>query len=147
MKKIDFTYGVLYGTPKQSNKKDWHILRNIEEKLTNATLDISPRGVWGLKFKKNGITVSVTIRIGTDLWNYFGRSPRTFVEMASSVIRACIAPSNTQPADHKFTIADLPQIISLESVPQRFNVALLQRSQLEWLFFFARHFCDQLIES
>ena len=22
---IDFTYGVLYGTKKQSNKKDWHI--------------------------------------------------------------------------------------------------------------------------
>lgn len=27
--KIDFTYGVLYGTRKLSNKKDWHILRNI----------------------------------------------------------------------------------------------------------------------
>jgi len=26
---IDFSYGVLYGTKKQSNKKDWHILRNI----------------------------------------------------------------------------------------------------------------------
>ena len=33
-KKIDCTYGVLYGTKKQSNKKDWHILRNVCEKLS-----------------------------------------------------------------------------------------------------------------
>jgi len=32
-KKINFTYGVLYGTPKISNKKDWHILRNVVEKM------------------------------------------------------------------------------------------------------------------
>ena len=32
-KEVDFTYGVLYGTRKQSNKKDWHILRNIDEVL------------------------------------------------------------------------------------------------------------------
>ena len=32
-KELDFTYGVLYGTRKQSNKKDWHILRNLARKL------------------------------------------------------------------------------------------------------------------
>lgn len=145
--RIDFTYGVLYGTPKQSNKKDWHILRNIAEKLKGGKMLIAPHGVWGLQFEKNGITVAVTIRIGIDLWNYFGGNTRTFVEMASAVIRACIVPSNTQPGDHTFTIADLPQIISLESVPHDFNPSLLQRSQLEWLFFFARHFCDGLQEA
>ncbi len=145
--KIDFTYGVLYGTPKQSNKKDWHILRNIEQKLQGGRLVVAPRGVWGLEFEKDGINVAVTIRIGIDLWNYFGGSTRAFVEMASAVIRACITPSDTQPTDHRFTIADLPQIISLKSVPQEFNVSLLQRSQLEWLFFFARHFCDELFEA
>jgi hypothetical protein len=29
---IEFTYGMLYGTQRQSNKKDWHILRNIVQK-------------------------------------------------------------------------------------------------------------------
>ncbi len=33
---IDFTYGVLYGTQKMSNKKDWHILRKIKEKRANS---------------------------------------------------------------------------------------------------------------
>ncbi|MEW6501866.1 MAG: hypothetical protein AB1456_10295 [Thermodesulfobacteriota bacterium] len=38
--RLDFTYGVLYGTPKTSNKKDWHILRNIREKRAEAiTID------------------------------------------------------------------------------------------------------------
>ena len=29
VKEIDFTYGVLYGTKRLSNKKDWHVLRNF----------------------------------------------------------------------------------------------------------------------
>jgi hypothetical protein len=95
------------------------------EKLKNGRVAISPNGVWGLSFEKNGITVNVTIRIGTDLWNYFGGSTQTFVEMASAVIRACITQSDTQPTAHQFTIADLFQIISLRSVPDDFNPALL----------------------
>lgn len=143
-KEIDFTYGVLYGTPRLSNKKDWHILRNIKEKLTGGTLIDSPDGRWYCRFRKSGVTVTVTIRIGTELWNYFGGKKTTFVELSAALIRACIFPSDTQPKDYKFTIADLPQIISLDCVPNSYNVSLLQRSQLEWLFFFARHFCDQI---
>src|SRR3546814_9376618 len=30
---VDFTYGVLYGTKRQSNKKDWHVLRNMSQVL------------------------------------------------------------------------------------------------------------------
>jgi hypothetical protein len=146
VREIDFTYGVLYGTKNQSNKKDWHILRNIEEKLTNGILIESPNDRWSCKFKKNDITVTVTIRIGTDLWNYIGGTDLMFTELSSSIIRACITPSDIEPADYEFQISDLPSIISTQSVPEAFNVALLQRSQLEWLFFFARHFCDELLE-
>jgi hypothetical protein len=143
---IDFTYGVLYGTRKQSNKKDWHILRKIKEKLTGGTLEISPLGRWDCRFRKGGVTVTVTIRIGVDLWNYIGSKPTTFMEMSSALIRACIAPSDREAVDHQFTIDDLAQIISLQSVPEGFNVSLLQRSQLAWLFFMARHFCDQIYD-
>jgi hypothetical protein len=147
VKEIDFTYGVLYGTKSQSNKKDWHILRNLEEKLTGGKLLETPNNRWTCKFQKKGITVTVTIRIGTDLWNYIGGTDSMFTELSTSIIRSCIAPSDVQPADHEFLIDDLSDIISLQSVPEHFNVALLQRSQLEWFFFFARHFCDQLIEA
>ena len=144
---IDFTYGVLYGTKRISNKKDWHILRKIAEKLTGGTLITSPAGRWDCQFQKDGVTVTVTIRIGFDLWNYFGGTQRTFLEMCCSIIRACIIPSDVQPEDYPFAIVDLPAITSLASVPQGYNVSLLQRSQLEWLFFVARHFCDELREA
>ncbi len=143
---IDFTYGVLYGTKNQSNKKDWHVLRNVAEKLKGGKLLVNPDGRWACKFQKHGITVTITVRIGVELWNYVGGKDSTFLEMCSGVIRACITPANIQPGDYKFTIADLPEIISLASVPNSFNVSLLQRSQFEWLFFFARHFCDELVE-
>lgn len=144
VKEIDFTYGGLYGTQRQSNKKDWHILRNIEEKLSGGRILVSPSHRWDCAFRKDGIKVRVTIRLGTDLWNYIGGTGTAFVEVGAALIRACISPSDTQPSDYKFTISDLPEIISLDPIPENYNVSLLQRSQLEWLFFFARHFCDVL---
>jgi hypothetical protein len=146
VKDIDFTYGVLYGTPKQSNRKDWHILRNVQEKLTGGTLTTPPDKRWDCAFTKNGITVTVTIRIGTELWHHIGQASDAFMEIAVALIRACVAPTAAQPAEHEYTISDLPDIISLSPVPEAFNVGLLQRSQLEWLFFFARHFCDVLTD-
>lgn len=142
--KVEFTYGVLYGTKKQSNKKDWHILRNIDEKLPQRSVKVRPTNGWHCEFDKDGVAVTVTIRIGTELWNYFAHRGSAFVEMVVALIRACITPSNTEADDYAFTISDLRSIISLDVVPDDFNVGLLQRSQLEWLFFIARHFCDDL---
>ena len=64
--------------------------------------------------------------------------------MACAIIGACVAPSETEPEDYPFTIRDLKAIISLDPVPTDYHVSVLQRSQWEWLFFFARHFCDSL---
>jgi hypothetical protein len=146
VKKIDFTYGVLYGTRRQSNKKDWHILRNIAKKLPRKAIEVQPAHSWSCQYQKDGVDVTVTIRIGIELWNYIARKELAFTEMCVALIRACASPSDTQPKDHKFTIVDLKDIISLEPVPKDFNVSILQRSQLEWLFFFARHFCDELLD-
>jgi hypothetical protein len=66
--------------------------------------------------------------------------------MCVALIRACVSPSDTQLKNHRFTIVDLEEIVSLDPVPKNFNVSILQRSQLEWLFFFARHFCDELVD-
>jgi len=68
---IDFTYGVLYGTEKLSNKKDWHILRKISEKLENSMI-LLPDKQWFCKFVENGITVDVTVRTGLYWWRYLG---------------------------------------------------------------------------
>jgi len=55
VKRIDFTYGVLYGTPKLSNKKDWHILRNIREKLADTEVTQQPDDRWDCAFRKGAV--------------------------------------------------------------------------------------------
>ena len=144
VKRIDFTYGVLYGTQKQSNKKDWHILRNIAKKLPSG-LKESPEDKWSCRFVKNGIDVSVTVRIGIDLWNYVAGHDLAFLEICSSLLRACVKPSDPETGKQEYAIADLKDIISLAGVPAAYNTRIIQRSQLEWLFFLARHFCDGLV--
>ena len=146
--KIDFTYGVLYGTKKLSNKKDWHILRNVKEKLEesgNGKIKVSPEDRWHCQFEQDGVDVTATVRIGVELWNHIAGHNLAFTELCTALIRACVAPTDQQAASHDFTIADLGDIVSLDCVPDAFNVSILQRSQLEWLFFFARHFCDELL--
>ena len=140
--RVDFTYGVLYGTPKQSNKKDWHILRNIRDK-SGANLTSSPNGKWDCAFLSNEVSVDVTVRIGLDWWRHLG-GESCFLEVITALIRACVAPGSADGLAHTYTIADLGAIVSTEVVPADYNVSLLQRSQLPWLFLMARHFCDEL---
>ncbi|MHB1015482.1 MAG: PmeII family type II restriction endonuclease, partial [Desulfurivibrionaceae bacterium] len=87
---IDFTYGVLYGTQKLSNKKDWHILRNIKEKSPGNIL-IDPCQRWDCAFHDQNIKVSVTVRIGLDWWWHLG-GEYCFIEVFTALIRACINP-------------------------------------------------------
>lgn len=145
VKKISFTYGVLYGTKKVSNKKDWHVLRKIVERLDGREVKTLPKGKWNCSFKKKGIDVSVTVRIGRDWWEYLG-GDTCFIEVMTALIRACITPSGSDATDHKYTISDLGPIVSIPSNYGDFNVALLQKEQLPWLFLAARHFCDELVD-
>ena len=145
--RIDFTYGVLYGTKKLSNKKDWHILRNIKEKserLGNA-ITLEPQKRWECQFKGNGIVVDVSVRIGLDWWNHLG-GELCFIEVFTALVRACINPGPWDSDTHKYTISDLNEIVKMLGVSEEFNVSLLQRSQIPWLFLIARHFCDKLVE-
>jgi hypothetical protein len=87
----------------------------------------------------------VTVRIGLDWWEHLGGA-NCFVEVFSALIRACITPGTPDPVTHQYVIADLHGIVSTEAVSRDYNVSLLQRSQLPWLFLIARHFCDELAE-
>jgi len=68
--RIDFSYGVLYGTKKQSNKKDWHILRNIVETHGARFIIQAPQGRWDCSFRIRAIRIDVSIRIGIEWWDY-----------------------------------------------------------------------------
>lgn len=146
VKTIDFTYGVLYGTPGQSNKKDWHILRNLKEKtiaLRGGKVIVSPDGRWDCSIQIGGIRVNSTVRIGKDWWQHLG-GDTCLVEVLTALIRGCVTPAGSSTGSHHYTIRDLSDIVSLAGVKKDFNVGLLQRSQLQWFFLIASHFCDSL---
>ena len=142
--RIDFTYGVLYGTEKLSNKKDWHILRNIKEKAGDA-ITIDPKKKWECQFKANNVTVDVSVRIGLDWWKHLG-GELCFIEVFTALVRACINSGASDSESYQYTISDLNDIVTTLGVKEEFNVSLLQRSQIPWLFLMARHFCDELVE-
>lgn len=143
--RVEFTYGVLYGTRALSNKKDWHVLRSIAEALPpDATVDVSHRGGWHIAYRQGALGVAATIRIGIDWWTYMG-GPDTYLELCIALIRACILPAGPETAVPHYTISDLADILDMTGRPAGFNMALLQESQLPWLFFLARHFCDGLV--
>lgn len=89
---IDFTYGVLYGTQKQSNKKDWHIIRNLAEKLPENSFHELPNNRWNCGFTHQGIRINATIRIGKSWWDFLG-GQTCLMELCAALIRACVRPS------------------------------------------------------
>jgi hypothetical protein len=144
---VDFTYGVLYGTRKQSNKKDWHILRVIEDEIETrgGRLLESPKGKWDCVIELGGVRASVTVRIGLDWWRYLGGATAA-LELWVALIRACVTPDNSfrYGIDETYAMSDLADIVSTARVDRDYNVRVLQKSQIPWLFFIARHFCDKL---
>jgi hypothetical protein len=142
VKEIEFTYGVLYGTKKQSNKKDWHILRNIDEaRPGRSELLVSHRNNWSIAYSDGPLTVTSNVRVGIEWWEYLG-GRWTWIELCCALIRACIHPATVLPAPHCYVISDMSDILDLSEIDDGYNISLLQKSQFEWLLFLARHFCD-----
>ena len=146
VREIDFTYGVLYGTKKQSNKKDWHILRNIDEaRPPQSKVSTSHKGAWAIAYSAGPLTVAATVRVGIEWWEYLGGAD-TWIELCCALIRACVTPGNGPAIVPNYTISDLQSVLDLSVIDSSYNVCVLQRSQLEWVLFLARHFADGFTE-
>lgn len=142
--RVEFTYGTLYGTQQQSNKKDWHILRHIEgHRSRTSVVSESHVGAWEIAYSDGPLHVTAAVRIGIAWWTYLG-GPDTWIELSTALIRACVDPGPEQTDPQSHIIRDLGSILDLTWLDSSFNVALLQKSQYEWLLFLARHFCDGL---
>ncbi|WP_438726825.1 PmeII family type II restriction endonuclease [Parasphingorhabdus sp. DH2-15] len=139
---VEFTYGVLYGTKKLSNKKDWHVLRNAAEAVdADGHILVPHKDNWSLRYVKDGIEVEATVRIGLDWWEYLGNR-NTWIEVCIALIRACVVVRESPHPDRRFVISDMADIVDHSFLDKNYNVGILQRSQFEWLLFLARHFCD-----
>lgn len=147
-REIDFTYGVLYGTARQSNKKDWHILRNLRDKvprLPRGKVSVSPDNRWDCSCSIGGIRVTATLRIGLAWWAHLG-GPNCLIEVLAALIRACVIAAPDRTRGGEYVIGDLARIADLNTISPEYNVGILQRDQLPWLFLMACHFCDELVD-
>lgn len=141
---LEFTYGVLYGTRAQSNKKDWHILRKIAAKLPANHVTQPPDQRWDCGFALGAYHATATIRIGKDWWTYLGGSDLCLTEVCVALIRACVSPGGADPVGQQYAISDLGPLTAWPAGHPPVNVVCLQASQLPWLFLLMRHFCDDL---
>lgn len=116
----------------------------MREKIGDQAVTLLPDGRWNCAFQKEGINVTVSVRIGMDWWEHLGQSNGTYIEICIALIRACVAFGDADTSPFEYTISDLSHIVSTDAVPDGYNVSLIQREQLSWLFFLARHFCDGL---
>lgn len=139
---VDFTYGVLYGTKKQSNKKDWHVLRNIDELRPPKSVVLQSHSkCWAVVYKDGPLRVSATVRVGIEWWDYLGGAD-TWLEVCCALIRACVSPVAVPHHAPTYSIYDLHGILDMSGLPAGYDVAILQKSQLEWILFLARHLAD-----
>lgn len=149
VRKIDYTYGVLYGTPKLSNKKDWHILRNVIERLASersATIIIRHENSWKIKFSGHSIEVEVSVRVGKDWWLHLGGA-KCLYEVIVSLIRSCITtPRNRVQETFGEYITNLKALSSFPRGQESYNISLLQRNQMYWFLLTLSHFVDSFTE-
>jgi hypothetical protein len=142
---VEFTYVAIYGTPRRSNKKDWHVLRNVMEAVQPRYRLEQPALRWSCAFTSRAVRIDVRVRHGQDWWQHLG-GEHALLEILVALVRACVTPAQRTEGPTRYLIGDLGEIVRTDGVPNEFNVGILQRSQIEWLFFLASHFCDQLTE-
>jgi len=150
VKHVEFTVGILYGTRKRSNKKDWHVLRtaceNVEKKKSKSAKVVKSHfDSWSCQLELDGITVDVQAEIGKSLWDMIGGKHDAFTEMLCAAIRACVDPSNS-PRDCEYRIPDLANIVGLSAEQKKLNFTILQKSQIEWFLLMAAHFADKIVD-
>ena len=150
VQKVDFTVGVLYGTQKKSNKKDWHILRRacleVDALGSRAKVIEYPNDKWQCHFRIGKVHVTARVCIGKSLWDLIGGRFDAYTELLCAAIRASIVVTNNEPQPSGFEIPDLAQIISMTSAQRKLNFTLLQKSQIEWFLLMSAHFSERLVD-
>ena len=145
--KVEFTYGVLYGTQKKSNKKDWHIARNLCEKATTSSGNRVIQAAdnrWSCAVQIGRVRVDFHIRIGSAWWAHLTGQSEGLLDVVVPLLRSCVPPGPHDPDDYAYEIADLADILDTRRSAVGFNSALIQRSQVPWLMLVLRHFYDDL---
>lgn len=146
---IRYIVGMNYSTARNSNKKDWHIVRLAEERVAAAGATITsscvalqqgrPIAQPFFEAEKNGRTLRVETMQGRAFWSHIGDSDRAFLEICWAMAR-CMH-TLAVPVGTNFTTGQMSEIVHFAD---SLDVPEVSDAEKQWLVMFARHFVDEL---
>ena len=147
--KVRYIVGMNYSTARNSNKKDWHIVRLAQERALEhgATITSScttPQGNRPLahayfEAELGGKTLRVETMQGRALWAHIGGSDDAFLEICWAMAKCMEALA--VPVGSTFTTREMQAIIDFAALV---DVPEVSDAEKQWLVLFARHFADEL---
>lgn len=147
--KVRYIVGMNYSTAKNSNKKDWHIVRLAEEKTITGGLTIANsctradgwRPIASSYF--NGTMDGKSLRVetlqGRELWAHIAGADDAFLQVCWAMAR-CLN-SQAVPAGTNFSTGEMREIVEFAG---RIDAPSVSEAEKQWLVLFARHFVDDL---
>ncbi len=149
---VRYIVGMNYSTAKNSNKKDWHIVRLSEERLGEAGANIisscvsptNPRPTASSFFTatQDGYSIRVETLQGRDLWEFIAGSKEAFLEICWAMMK-CLNVAASPHVQANFTTDGMSEIIQ---VAEKIKVAGIGEAEKQWLLLFARHFVDEITD-
>jgi len=147
--KVRYIVGMNYSTARNSNKKDWHIVRLAQERAAEHGAVITsscttPQGNRPLahpffEAEMGGKALRVETMQGRALWAHIGGSDDAFLEICWAMAKCMEALA--VPAGSVFTTREMQEIVDFAA---SLDVPEVSDAEKQWLVFFARHFADEL---
>lgn len=147
--KVRYIVGMNYSTAKNSNKKDWHIVRIAEQRVSEQGANVSSsctthdgkRPIASSFFSANQAEKELRVETlqGRDLWAHIADSSDAFLQICWAMAK-CL-DSVAVPPDGNYSTGEMREIVDFAD---RLNVANVTDSEKQWLVLFARHFVDEL---
>ncbi|MCK2148743.1 hypothetical protein MYE70_06645 [Marinobacter alexandrii] len=152
---VHYIVGMNYSTGKNSNKKDWHIVRLAAEKLSEKGLafsepcirQINVKGKLKLqaqnRFKASTDQKNITVEVlqGRNFWAAIGDgNSDTFFEVCAALALA-LSALNPSP------LPDAPITVGLDKVISHANSLRSEKFEtgaIQWFTLFVRHFVDAI---
>lgn len=146
---VRYIVGMNYSTARNSNKKDWHIVRLAQERLAAQGVQITQgcsrpaarRPIADAFF--TAVSGDKTLRVetmqGRALWAHVAGTPDAFLQICWAMTKCLNAAAVA--AGGNYTTGEMREIVDFAS---RVNVPNVTDAEKQWLVLFARHFVDAL---
>ncbi|NJM81686.1 MAG: hypothetical protein HC844_03640 [Tabrizicola sp.] len=146
---VRYIVGMNYSTARNSNKKDWHIVRLAQERLAAQGLQITqgcsrpaPRRPIADAFF-TAVSGDKTLRVetmqGRGLWAHVAGASDAFLQICWAMTK-CLNPAAVA-AGGNYTTGEMREIVAFSA---RVNAPNVSEAEKQWLVLFARHFVDVL---